>query len=84
MAKICFETGIDRLNWTVDTRIDDALEYIATNTGSRQGCLLALKSHYYAKSLLSWFKDGDLEQLRQHAGLVTRRSSSCTDFAQRF
>lgn len=55
MAKICFETGIDRLNWTVEPGIDDALEYIATNKGSRQGCLLALKSHYYAKSLLSWF-----------------------------
>ncbi|MCS6158921.1 immunity 49 family protein [Shewanella baltica] len=67
MAKICFETGIDRLNWTVEPGIDDALEFILTNTGSRQGCLLELKSYYYAKSLLSWFKDGDLEQLRQHA-----------------
>jgi hypothetical protein len=67
VSKIDFETGFMRLNREAGLDIEPALNFITTNTGSRQGCLLALESHYYARSLLSWFKEGDLQQLRQHA-----------------
>ncbi len=69
MAKIVTSTGIDRLNWSAGRSdiIGKAEHYISTNTGSRQDCLLILRTHFTAKSLLSWFQAGDPQLLRQHA-----------------
>ncbi|ACA87201.1 Imm49 family immunity protein [Shewanella woodyi] len=69
MAKICPEIGLERLKGIGCSShfIGQAVHAIETNTGSKQGCLLTLSDYSSAKSLLSWFQDGDLLQLRQHA-----------------
>ena len=69
MAKICAELGLERLQGfaSFGEFITQAVKAIEEQTGSIQGCLLTLRTQNTAKSLLSWFQDGDLLQLRQHA-----------------
>lgn len=67
MAKICTETGMQRLHARADENMSGELNAIRHTPKARQGCLVGLSSHYKAKALLAWFQDKDLLQLKQDA-----------------
>jgi hypothetical protein len=65
------EAGIEHLSSHVQGALDrnevgEALHYITTNTGNPSACAASLAAMAMARGMLAWFKEGNLESLKQH------------------